>query len=84
MLVTTYSEARKTFSYVLDRAKSDGAVLIRRADGSVFRLTPEDGESAPFDGVSTPIHLPEGALSSVLSDLKDANAARRWKSELRI
>lgn len=76
MLVTTYSEARKTFSYVLDRAKSDGAVLIRRADGSVFRLTPEDGESSPFEGVSTPIRLPVGTLSVILSDLKDSNASR--------
>ena len=53
MLVVTYSEARQNFASILDKAKSEGAVLIKRADGSVFRITPEGGEESPFAKVKT-------------------------------
>jgi antitoxin Phd len=34
------SEARRNFSTVLDQAERDGAVEVRRRDGSVFRILP--------------------------------------------
>jgi prevent-host-death family protein len=36
----SYSEARGNFSTVLDEAERDGAVEIRRRDGTVFRILP--------------------------------------------
>lgn len=36
----TYSEARGNFATVLEEAPRDGAVEIRRRDGSVFRILP--------------------------------------------
>jgi len=77
MLVTTYSEARKTLASVLDRAKQDGSVLITRADGSVFRLTPERIEGSPFEGIGTTISLPKGSLKETLASLKEEMAERR-------
>ena len=53
MLVVTYSEARQNFASILDKAKSEGAVLIKRADGSVFRIIPEVGEGSPFANIKT-------------------------------
>lgn len=76
MLVVTYSEARQTLSSVLDRAKSDGAVIIKRADGTSFRVIPEIASSSPFDGVETTIRLKEGVLKETLSLLKDEMANR--------
>lgn len=76
MMVTTYSEARKTLATVLDRAKQDGAVIITRADGSRFRLQPEVNDSSPFEGISTPIHLPPGSLSIILQDMKEDSGNR--------
>lgn len=76
MLVTTYSEARKTFAAMLDRAKVDGAVLIKRADGSLFRLSPESSPRSPFEGVETTVQLPPGALASVLAQAKEDAASR--------
>jgi len=38
MTVFTYSEARQNFATVLDIAKKEGEVIIKRRDGSVFRL----------------------------------------------
>lgn len=71
MLVVTYSEARRTFASILDKAKEDGAVIIRRADGSMFRLIPEPGASSPFNGVATEIRLKRGELKKALDESKD-------------
>jgi prevent-host-death family protein len=56
----TYSKARGNFATVLDEAERDGAVEIRRRDGTVFRIVPARGSKAsPLDvkgvklGVST-------------------------------
>ncbi len=45
----TYSEARQKLSAVLDEAKREGAVRIRRRDGQVFVLKSEHNEGSPLD-----------------------------------
>jgi antitoxin Phd len=45
----TYSEARQKLSAVLDEAKREGAVRIRRRDGQVFVLKSEQGVRSPLD-----------------------------------
>lgn len=45
----TYSEARQRFSTVLDKAYRDGAVRIKRRDGRVFVLRPEEKSRSPLD-----------------------------------
>ncbi|NLN31956.1 MAG: type II toxin-antitoxin system Phd/YefM family antitoxin [Bacteroidales bacterium] len=76
MLVVTYSEARQTLASVLDRAKKDGGVIIKRADGTSFRVVPELDRTSPFDGVASPIRLEEGLLEETLTSLKDEMANR--------
>ena len=56
----TYSEARVNFATVLEQAERDGAVEIRRRDGTVFRIVPAlKSKASPLDvkgvkvGVST-------------------------------
>ncbi len=52
MLVITYTDARRNFSNLLNRVKVDGAAIIKRADGSRFRITVEDQvQKSPFDGI---------------------------------
>ena len=57
MTVFTYTQARRNLAAVLDRAKKEGRVLIRRRDGSVFTLSPEAPRSSPLDvkGVKTKV-----------------------------
>jgi hypothetical protein len=57
MTVFTYSQARQNFAAVLDRARREGGVLIKRKDGSVFTLCPETPRSSPLDvkGVKTKV-----------------------------
>jgi len=45
----TYSEARQSFAELLDRARRDGAVRIRRRDGQAFVLTPDVRRGSPLD-----------------------------------
>jgi hypothetical protein len=45
----TYSEARQRFATLLDRASREGAVRIRRRDGRVFVIRPEEKARSPFD-----------------------------------
>ena len=46
----SYSEARENFATVLDEAARDGAVEIRRRDGTVFRILPlRKSKASPLD-----------------------------------
>lgn len=45
----TYSDARQRFAELLDRARRDGAVRIRRRDGQVFVLRPDSRRGSPLD-----------------------------------
>jgi antitoxin Phd len=46
----TYSEARGNFATVLEEAEREGAVEIRRRDGTVFRIVPaRKSKASPLD-----------------------------------
>lgn len=45
----TYSEARQRLAALLERARREGAVRIRRKDGQVFVLRPEVPTGSPLD-----------------------------------
>ena len=45
----TYSEARQRLAALLERARREGGVRIRRKDGQVFVLRPEPTAGSPLD-----------------------------------
>jgi antitoxin (DNA-binding transcriptional repressor) of toxin-antitoxin stability system len=49
MTVYTYSEARQHLAEILDLARAEGAVQIRRKDGSLFQVTPVAPQASPLD-----------------------------------
>jgi len=57
----TYSEARQRFASLLDRARKEGSVRIRRRDGQKFILTPDIQKKSPLDvhGISTDVKRDE-------------------------
>lgn len=61
MKLYTFSDARQQFSKVLDTAKKEGKVLIRRRDGSLFSLVAEKTSVSPFDveGISSKVTTSE-------------------------
>lgn len=61
MTIFTYSQARQNFATVLDMARKEGEVMIRRKDGSMFRLKADNTVTSPLDvkGVKTKITTKE-------------------------
>ena len=55
MKTYTYSEARQRLATLLDQARREGQVQIRRQDGSTFLLQPVTASGSPLDvpGVSS-------------------------------
>ncbi len=45
----TYSEARQRLAALLESARREGSVRIRRKDGTVFVLKPERSKRSPLD-----------------------------------
>ena len=73
MLVVIYSEARQNFASILDKSKNDGAVLVKRADGSVFRISPEVSESSPFAGIKTLFDIRHDDIMQSLKETREEN-----------
>lgn len=71
MNIFTYSEARQKLSHLLTLAKETGKVVIKRRDGSVFSLTPENPTQSPLDvkSISTDISVDE--ILSVISESRE-------------
>ncbi|MBD3376616.1 type II toxin-antitoxin system Phd/YefM family antitoxin [candidate division KSB1 bacterium] len=61
MIVYSYSQARQNLSTLLNRAKEEGQVMIKRKDGSTFILKPVYEQSSPLDvqGLDTGISRKE-------------------------
>ena len=49
MIVYTYSEARQKLAQVLDQVLTQGEVRIKRRDGQVFVIKPEERTGSPLD-----------------------------------
>ncbi len=61
MITYTFSEARQKLASVLEQARSQGGVLIKRKDGSLFVVKPVLAKRSPLDvsGVNTNLSAEE-------------------------
>lgn len=57
MQTYTDAEARQKLAIVLDQAENSGKVLIRRKDGRIFALIPENIEVSPLDVPTIKAHI---------------------------
>jgi hypothetical protein len=59
--VYTFSEARQRFAAVLERARREGAVRVKRRDGQMFLIQPERSRRSPLDveGINTDLTADE-------------------------
>jgi len=63
----SYSEARGNFATVLDEAERDGAVEIRRRDGTVFRILPlRKSKSSPLDVKGVKLDVSAADLGAIV------------------
>ena len=65
----TFSRARQELAGLLDLARREGGVLIRRRDGQVFEVkpAPQTGRS-PLDVPGVDLGLPAGEMMAALAE----------------
>jgi antitoxin (DNA-binding transcriptional repressor) of toxin-antitoxin stability system len=65
----SYSEARGNFATVLDEAERDGAVEIRRRDGTVFRISPlRKSRGSPLDVKGVKLGVSAADLTAIVRE----------------
>lgn len=67
----TYSEARQRLAKLLDKAKKEGSVLIKRRDGSVFELRPVNGKKSPLDVKGVDLGLNSEDIVEILRETRE-------------
>ncbi len=70
MTTYTYSEARQNFAAVLDKAKKEGKVLIKKRDGSSFILSPLPLAESPLNVRGINIDLTLNEIIDVLKEVR--------------
>jgi len=68
MKVFTYSEARQRLAEVLREARRTGQVQIRRRDGELFVLRPEEPVGSPLDVPGVRTDLTEDELVDLVRE----------------
>jgi len=71
MKVYTYSQARQKLAKLLDDARQEGQVQIKRRDGQTFVIKPVEEKKSPLDvaGVSADLSLDE--LNKAIRESRD-------------
>jgi hypothetical protein len=64
----TYSEARQRLAALLERARREGAVRIRRKDGQLFVLRPERPAGSPLDVSSIGARLSRDEIADAIRE----------------
>jgi hypothetical protein len=77
MTVFTYSKARQNFSFLLNAASSEGEVLIKRRDGSVFTVRPVAMKDSPLDVSSIKTKVTTAQIVEAVRDSREVRLARR-------
>jgi hypothetical protein len=76
----TYSEARQRLATLLDQARREGRVQIRRQDGSTFVLQPVVSDRSPLDVPGVKSRLRRGELVSLIRGEREQSGQRILRS----
>jgi hypothetical protein len=72
----TYSEARQRLATLLDQARQEGQVQIRRQDGSTFVLQPVPASRSPLDVPGVSSALRPGELVALVREERERSGER--------
>lgn len=75
MRTYTYSEARQRLATLLDQARREGRVQIRRQDGSTFVLQPVAAVRSPLDVPGVASRLRAGELVKLVREERERAGA---------
>jgi len=77
MREVTYTEARQGLAALLEQARRDGAVRIRRRDGQVFVLRPETRKGSPLDVPSVGLDLTTEEIVAAVQEGRQRDPSER-------
>jgi antitoxin Phd len=67
----TYSEARQKLALLLDKAKKEGTVIIKRKDGSKFELKSIKEKKSPLDVKGINAKLKRTEILEILREVRE-------------
>jgi hypothetical protein len=67
----TFSEARQKFASVLERARSEGKVMIKRKDGSLFIIQPFPKKDSPLDVEGVDLDLSAREIVDIIREVRE-------------
>lgn len=76
MKTYTYSEARQRLAALLEQARREGRVQIRRRNGELFVLQPAKTSGSPLDVPGVRVNLRAGELTRWIQEGREASADR--------
>ncbi|MBL7174848.1 MAG: type II toxin-antitoxin system Phd/YefM family antitoxin [Desulfobacteraceae bacterium] len=71
MTTYTFSEARQKFASVLEKARSEGKVMIKRKDGSLFVIHPVPKKDSPLDVKGVDLGLSATEIVDVIREIRE-------------
>ena len=71
MQTYTYSEARQKLAFLLDKAKTDGSVLIKRKDGSLFEVKVRSEKKSPLDVKGINVNIDKNEIIDILKEVRE-------------
>jgi len=67
----TFSEARQKLSSVLEQARNQGEVMIKRKDGSLFVVKPVLLRRSPLDVSGVNVNLNAEEIVDIIREVRD-------------
>jgi antitoxin (DNA-binding transcriptional repressor) of toxin-antitoxin stability system len=71
MTTYTYSQARQNFAEVLEKAKKEGKVLIKKRDGSSFLLSPLPNAESPLNVKGIKSNISSDEIIEILKEVRE-------------
>lgn len=81
MTVYTFSEARQKFASLLERARREGAVRVKRRDGQVFVIQPDRSLRSPLDVPGIDAEIPTEEIIGIVREMRQrvgGQITKRW------
>ncbi len=70
MNIYTFSEARQQLATLLERARKEGAVQIKRRDGKMFMLKPIRAKHSPLDVPGVDLNLSSNDIVQIVREMR--------------
>ena len=69
----SFTEARQHFASILDEAKKEGVVCVKKRDGDVFYIKPATLKSSPLDVEGIDLGISSSEIVDIIREGRERN-----------